>query len=141
MSTAVRSITAGASPVPGTGGRLFFLPWGGPPQPSLRAAGGGAGRGAPPGAATRRVTKRQQARRAGIGGPSVAATDVRPERYRSSVYEVGSSSRISGQPRPDRIAGATGGVHGATWAGLPEPAARGHDGHCERRSVSDTQPT
>ena len=72
-------------------------------------------------------------------GPSLAATDVRPERHRAAIHQVGPSSRISGQSRTDGVARLAGRLHRAARAGLSQHSARGLAREDHERALSDAR--
>ena len=61
---------------------------------------------------------RQLPRRARRRRPHLAAAELRPERHRAAVHQVGPPHGVAGQRRADDLARAAGGAHRAVRAGV-----------------------
>ncbi len=82
----------------------------------------------------------QLPRRARRRRPHLAAAELRPERHRAAVHQVGPPHGAAGQRRPDGLARAAGRAHRALRAGLSATAARGVACQGQGREVSDHGP-
>ena len=80
---------------------------------------------------------RQLPRRARRRRAHLAAAELRPERHRAAVHQVGPPHGAAGQRRADDLARVAGGAHRAVRAGLSDAAARGVAAQGQGREVSD----